>query len=215
VHRSFVHRHPDLHAAVLKAAAAATTSPSPAATAISHRSVLAENANLRELNRGLAQQISDLEDRLSELLGQQAFDRSGGAHRVSSERSRRGLYALGSARGIGGESGERTDRGDDPGAADRGRARGPWVRAQHVKREGTEPPAPSSARRGPLRRADRRASRPAGMSPDRPVRDSRRPVRRDCCTCPAAAAWRGAREPRSRAEGSGAGPAGAGVVFRI
>jgi Family of unknown function (DUF6262) len=77
VHRSFVHRHPDLHAAVLKAAAGATISPSPAATAISHRSVLAENANLHEQNRRLAQQISDLEDRLSELLGQQAFDRSG------------------------------------------------------------------------------------------------------------------------------------------
>ena len=77
VHRSFVHRHPDLHAPVLKAAAGATTSPSPAATAISHRSVLAENANLHEQNRRLAQQISDLEDRLSELLGQQAFDRSG------------------------------------------------------------------------------------------------------------------------------------------
>jgi chromosome segregation ATPase len=76
VHRSFIHRHPDLHA-VLKAAADATTSPSPAATAISHRSVLAENANLHEQNRRLAQQISDLEDRLSELLGQQAFERSG------------------------------------------------------------------------------------------------------------------------------------------
>jgi hypothetical protein len=77
VHRSFIHRHPDLHAAVLKAAADATTSPSPAATAISHRSVLAENANLHEQNRRLAQQISDLEDRLSELLGQQAFEHSG------------------------------------------------------------------------------------------------------------------------------------------
>jgi len=77
VHRSFVHRHPDLHAAVLKAATEATTSPSPAASAISHRSVLAENANLHEQNRRLARQISDLEERLSELLGQQAFERSG------------------------------------------------------------------------------------------------------------------------------------------
>jgi hypothetical protein len=77
VHRSFIHRHPDLHAAVLKAAADATTSPSPAASAISHRSVLAENANLHEQNRRLAQQVTDLEDRLSELLGQQAFERSG------------------------------------------------------------------------------------------------------------------------------------------
>jgi hypothetical protein len=77
VHRSFVHRHPDLHAAVLKAATEATTNPSPAATAISHRSVLAENANLHEQNRRLARQISDLEERLSELLGRQAFERSG------------------------------------------------------------------------------------------------------------------------------------------
>lgn len=54
----------------LTAAAQAITSPSPSATTISHRSVLAENANLH-------QRISDLEDRLSELLGQQAFERSG------------------------------------------------------------------------------------------------------------------------------------------
>ena len=77
VHRSFIHRHADLHAAVLKAAADTTTAPSPASTAISHRSVLAENANLHEQNHRLAQQVSDLEDRLSDLLGQQAFDRSG------------------------------------------------------------------------------------------------------------------------------------------
>ncbi|WP_433257465.1 DUF6262 family protein [Streptosporangium sp. CA-135522] len=77
VHRSFIHRHPDLHAAVLEAFAAALTQPSPAATTISHRSVLAENANLHQQNRRLAQRVSDLEDRLSELLGQQAFDRSG------------------------------------------------------------------------------------------------------------------------------------------
>jgi len=67
---------PDLHAAVLKAADA-TTSPSPASTAISHRSILAEAANLHEQNRRLAKQIRDLEDRLSELLGQHAVDRSG------------------------------------------------------------------------------------------------------------------------------------------
>jgi len=61
---------------VLKAADA-TTSPSPASTAISHRSILAEAANLHEQNRRLAKQIRDLEDRLSELLGQHAVDRSG------------------------------------------------------------------------------------------------------------------------------------------
>jgi hypothetical protein len=77
VHRSLLHRHADLHAAVLQAAAATTTAPPPASTAISHRSALAENANLHEQNRRLAQQVTDLEGRLSELLGQQAFDRSG------------------------------------------------------------------------------------------------------------------------------------------
>ena len=77
VHRSFIHRHPDLHAAVLQAAADTVERPSPAATTISHRSVLAENANLHEQNRRLAQHLRDLEDRLSELLGQQAFERSG------------------------------------------------------------------------------------------------------------------------------------------
>jgi hypothetical protein len=70
-------RHPDLHAFIPKAAADATTEPSPASTVVSHRSVLAENANLHEQNPRLAQQISDLEHRLSELLGQHAFDCSG------------------------------------------------------------------------------------------------------------------------------------------
>jgi len=51
VHRSFIHRHPNLHAAVLTAANQALTTPSPASTAISHRSVLAENANLHAQNR--------------------------------------------------------------------------------------------------------------------------------------------------------------------
>jgi cell division protein FtsB len=77
VHRSFIHRHADLHAAVLAAAAETIENPSPASTTISHRSVLTENANLHALNRRLAQRIRDLEDRLSEMLGQQAFERSG------------------------------------------------------------------------------------------------------------------------------------------
>jgi hypothetical protein len=77
VHRSFIHRHPDTHAAVLTAAAKSITSPAPTSTAISHRSALAENANLHAQNQRLAQHIRDLEDRLSETLGQQAFERSG------------------------------------------------------------------------------------------------------------------------------------------
>lgn len=77
VHRSFIHRHPDLHAAVLGAASQTLTAPSPASTAISHRSVLAENTNLHAQNRRQAQHIRDLEDRLSELLGQHTFERRG------------------------------------------------------------------------------------------------------------------------------------------
>lgn len=77
VHRSFIHRHLDLRAAVLQAAADAVERPSPASTTISHHSVLAENANLHEQNSRLARHIRDLEDRLSELLGQRAFERSG------------------------------------------------------------------------------------------------------------------------------------------
>lgn len=77
VHRSFIHRHSDLHAAVLQAAADTIEKPSASSTTISHRSALAENANLTETNRRFAQRIRELEDRLSELLGQQAFERSG------------------------------------------------------------------------------------------------------------------------------------------
>ena len=77
VHRSFIHRHTDLHAAVCAAAVEAIENPSPASTTISHRSVLTENANLHALNRRLSQRIRDLEERLSEMLGQQAFERSG------------------------------------------------------------------------------------------------------------------------------------------
>lgn len=46
VHRSFIHRHGDLHPAVLAAAAETIENLSPAARTISHRSVLTENANL-------------------------------------------------------------------------------------------------------------------------------------------------------------------------
>jgi chromosome segregation ATPase len=77
VHRSFIHRHPDLRAAVLAAADPATTNPKSASTAVSRSSLLADNANLRERNQRQAQHVRDLEDRLSEILGTQAFQRSG------------------------------------------------------------------------------------------------------------------------------------------
>jgi chromosome segregation ATPase len=77
VHRSFIHRHPDLRAEVLKAADPITTSPNSASTTTSRASLLADNANLRERNRRLTQHVRDLEDRLGEILGTQAFERSG------------------------------------------------------------------------------------------------------------------------------------------
>ena len=77
VHRSFIHRHPDLHAAVIAAAEdPATTSPSGAGT-VSRRSLLADNANLRDRNRRLEHHVRGLEQRLSELLGTQISQRTG------------------------------------------------------------------------------------------------------------------------------------------
>lgn len=93
VHRSFIHRHTDLHAAVLAAAAEMTVASAPASTAISYRSVLAENAHLHEQNQRHAHHIRDLEDRLSDLLGQQAFERSGLGAPVSTAALRAELEA--------------------------------------------------------------------------------------------------------------------------
>jgi hypothetical protein len=77
VHRSFIHRHPDLRAAVITAAEApAAASPAAAGTA-SRRSLLADNANLRERNRRLEHHARALQQRLSELLGSQISQRTG------------------------------------------------------------------------------------------------------------------------------------------
>ncbi len=77
VHRSFIHRHPDLRAAVIAAADdPAAGSPAGAGT-VSRRSLLADNANLRERNRRLEHHARGLEQRLSELLGTQVSQRTG------------------------------------------------------------------------------------------------------------------------------------------
>src|SRR6266545_7720371 len=76
VHRSFIHRHPDLRAAVLAAADGDPPGEVPS-TGVSRRSLLTDNANLREQNRRLAQQLHALEGRLSEALGVEVFQRSG------------------------------------------------------------------------------------------------------------------------------------------
>lgn len=76
VHRSFIHRHADLRARIVSAAEE-PTHPSALATTVSRRSLEAENLNLRQSNHRLQTAISELESRLSELLGEQAFRRTG------------------------------------------------------------------------------------------------------------------------------------------
>jgi uncharacterized protein involved in exopolysaccharide biosynthesis len=76
VHRSFIHRHPDLRAAVIAAADDPAASGPAGAGAVS-RSLLADNANLRERNRRLEHHARGLEQRLSELLGTQISRRTG------------------------------------------------------------------------------------------------------------------------------------------
>jgi hypothetical protein len=77
VHRSFIHRHPDLRAAVIAAAEDPSASGPAGAAAVSRRSLLADNANLRERGRRLEQHARSLEERLSELLGTQVSQRTG------------------------------------------------------------------------------------------------------------------------------------------
>jgi hypothetical protein len=77
VHRSFIHRHPDLRAAVIAATEDPPTIGPAGAGAVSRRSLLADNANLRDRNRRLEQHARSLEQRLSELLGTQISQRTG------------------------------------------------------------------------------------------------------------------------------------------
>lgn len=76
VHRSLIHRHDDLHAAVLVRA----TEPPPGTTAgtqVSRQSLLLDVANLTARNRRLSAHIARPERRLSETLGQAAWKASG------------------------------------------------------------------------------------------------------------------------------------------
>jgi predicted RNase H-like nuclease (RuvC/YqgF family) len=91
VHRSFIHRHLDLRADVY--AAADQPSAAGTATTTSRQSLEADNLNLRATVRRQSQHIADLEARLSELLGEQAYSRTGlGAprnHAALEEQNRR------------------------------------------------------------------------------------------------------------------------------
>lgn len=76
VHRSLIHRHGDLHAAVI----ARASQPPPGTTAgtqVSRKSLLADVANLTARNNRLSAHIARLERRLSEALGQAAWEASG------------------------------------------------------------------------------------------------------------------------------------------
>ena len=77
VHRSFIHRHPDLRAAVIAAAENPATAGPAGAGAVSRQSLQADNANLRERNRRLEHHARSLEERLSGLLGTQVAARTG------------------------------------------------------------------------------------------------------------------------------------------
>jgi cell division protein FtsB len=75
VHRSFIHRHPDLHAAIT----AAHHDPEPLgdSTAVSTASLRAEVANLQAQNTRLVRHIAKLERRLSDALGVAVYQASG------------------------------------------------------------------------------------------------------------------------------------------
>jgi chromosome segregation ATPase len=75
VHRSFIHRHTDVRADVY--AAVANTATSLVGGTVTRGSVEADNLNLRETVRRQVQHITELETRLSELIGERAYARTG------------------------------------------------------------------------------------------------------------------------------------------
>ena len=76
MHRTFIHRHKDLHATVL-AHAANPVAPSSSRPAVSEASLLADLVNLQARNSRMAQTITTLERRLTEALGEAAWRESG------------------------------------------------------------------------------------------------------------------------------------------
>jgi chromosome segregation ATPase len=76
VHRSFIHRHLDLHAE-LTVAAATPAEPATGNSATSIASLRADLLNIRAQNTRLHQHINALENRLSSQLGEAAFRDSG------------------------------------------------------------------------------------------------------------------------------------------
>jgi hypothetical protein len=75
VDRSFLYRHHDLRGLVL--AQGAQPDPPPASPRISHRSLLADLANVRAHNERLRHQNTKLTQRLSDVLGTEVFHAAG------------------------------------------------------------------------------------------------------------------------------------------
>ena len=73
--RSFLYRHHDLRSQIL--ALAAEPEPHPPGTRTSHRSLLADLANLRAHNERLRHHNTKLSERLSEVLGEQVLHDAG------------------------------------------------------------------------------------------------------------------------------------------
>ncbi|MGI8310058.1 hypothetical protein [Saccharopolyspora hattusasensis] len=75
VHRSFIYRHPDLHAQLQ--AQADRTADTTAGVTASRQSLMTELANAMERNRRQTQHIAQLEKRLSETLGEATWRETG------------------------------------------------------------------------------------------------------------------------------------------
>ena len=75
VHRSFLYRHHDLRSQILTLAA--EPEPNPCGIRTSHRSLLADLANLRAHNERLRHHNTKLSERPSEVLGEQVFHDAG------------------------------------------------------------------------------------------------------------------------------------------
>jgi hypothetical protein len=73
VHRSFIHHHRDLHDAI----ATARQPPPAAPTTVSNASLRTELTNVKAQNQRLLRHLTNLEKRLSELMGEQVYRTSG------------------------------------------------------------------------------------------------------------------------------------------
>jgi polyhydroxyalkanoate synthesis regulator phasin len=92
VDRSFLYRHHDLRAQIL--ALAAEPDPPQSSTRTSHRSLLADIANLRAQNERLRHQKAKLAERLSEVFGDKVFDDAGLTRTDESDKLRKRVAEL-------------------------------------------------------------------------------------------------------------------------